>query len=254
MELKTTYKNILAVVFYIAIIAGYAKLFITGEIFLYLRPVYAYLSFLVYFFFITLILFSLFQIARRNNKDFGLKLSYILLLIPFIAAFTHTPQSFSSETIKRKLKKYNLANDSTISTKPTRLIDKTKETLIIDKMNFYFYLNEFYENQNHAYYIESNFTISGIYFHEAEWFNKDQAFIGRLVMVCCAADAVMDGFYLQFENGLPELEPGKWIEVNGILEYKDTMKDGTMPVFSVRNYREIAEEESKYIIPDLSFE
>ncbi|MDP0492101.1 MAG: hypothetical protein Q7Q71_13715 [Verrucomicrobiota bacterium JB023] len=54
----------------------------------------------------------------------------------------------------------------------------------------------------------------------------------RTVMTCCAADALVLGFPLEFEDVAPRLEERSWVKIGGTLTYEET-PDGPFPLFQV---------------------
>jgi uncharacterized repeat protein (TIGR03943 family) len=249
METKRKVHNILTLVFYFTVIAAYVKIFATGEVFIYLRARYAYLSVLVILFIVFLSIFSLSLLLVKKKVMLRFKTSYLVLFIPFMIAIFHTPTGYSIQTIQKKMRTYRLEKNPVLSEKFEASHDKKKDLIIINKDNFYHYIYEFYKKKRFRNYESNPFVIRGIYFRNSKHFFDNHAFVGRLIMSCCAADAVMDGFFLKFENKLPDIDPGKWIEVKGKLVFEKTREDGFMPVLTVTSYKKIAAEKTSYILP-----
>jgi uncharacterized repeat protein (TIGR03943 family) len=251
MEAKRILQNIATLFLYVIILGSYGKLFFTGEVFTYLRPVYAYLSFMVAFFVFILLSYSLYLLIRRKHALLRFKCTYLVIIIPFMASLLHTPGSYSAQTIEKKIRNYRMDKHSLLAERFKAVHDKSIDIININEETFYLYLYEFYMKKGYKSYLNRSFVIRGIYFRNNKNFYKKHAFVGRFIMVCCAADALMDGFFLKFNGDLPSIEPGKWIEVKGRLIYEMTKSDKMMPVIEVSSYRSIRAERNNYILPVL---
>ncbi|MDC7222853.1 MAG: TIGR03943 family protein [Spirochaetales bacterium] len=251
MEIKSQLKKVLPPLLYALMLGAYGKLFLTGEIFLYLRPRYAYLSLLVMVFLVILIVYSSYLIIKKPQEEGDFKFSYLILCLPFLVALLHTPEMYSEQTIQRKKKLYDLQTAPLIAEEPGESVENGIENQLItlDREHFYYYLHEIYIDENYQKYLHKPVIIRGIYFQDDEYFRENQAFVGRFIMYCCAADAVMDGLYLEFEGDHPPVETGEWLEAEGTLEYGETLTEGEMPLVRVKEWRQIDREPSNYVFP-----
>ncbi len=243
--------NTLTLSLYVLAMTAYIKVFMTGEVFIYLRSRYAYLSIAVFIFLFVLTVFSFYLLLVKKKVVLKFKVSYLVLFIPFIIAIVHTPQSYSINTLQKKMRKYKLSKNPLLYKRFKAVHDKNKDLIVITKDNFYLYIYEFYQKKRFRNYVHNPFVIRGIYFKNKSSFFDNHAFVGRMIMACCAADAIMDGFFLKFNNKLPTIKPGKWIEVKGKLIFENVKNHGKMPVIEVSSYEEIKAESSIYIIPAL---
>lgn len=90
------------------------------------------------------------------------------------------------------------------------------------------------------------FQVKGRYFKDKDNFLPNQAYLGRLIITCCAAHAIPAGIYLDFQKQ-PQIENNQWLKIKGRLELVKTKK-GLLPVLRVMDY-EKTKEESPYIYP-----
>ncbi|MEM9081393.1 MAG: TIGR03943 family protein [Verrucomicrobiota bacterium] len=65
--------------------------------------------------------------------------------------------------------------------------------------------------------------------------NGDRLRIYRTVMTCCAADALVLGFPIIFNEIAPVIEERAWVRIEGTMAYEDS-SDGPLPVFKVESF------------------
>lgn len=126
--------------------------------------------------------------------------------------------------------------------------DKAPTPVQVGSDNFYRFLNEVYYGKNKDSYIGKTFEITGMVFHDTNNFYANQAYVGRYLMMCCSADAMVAGFYIQGDK-LASFKNESWIKVRGKIEKKATPQGQVAVIL----YDSIAKtgEETPYIVPSL---
>jgi putative membrane protein len=83
----------------------------------------------------------------------------------------------------------------------------------------------------------------------------ERFFVARMLMVCCAADALVTGLLVEWPEGVA-LEPGAWVEAEGVLgstEFFDDWlgRDVTVPFLKAERVVPIAKPANIYVYPSL---
>lgn len=71
--------------------------------------------------------------------------------------------------------------------------------------------------------VDKEYTVEGFVIKDAS-FEKDRFFLGRMVITCCIADAMIDGVLCEIESAA-EVEPNSWVRVRGRV-HRDVKKTG----------------------------
>ena len=94
-------------------------------------------------------------------------------------------------------------------------------------------------------YSGKTIRFSGFALDQSSYLDKGYYAIGKYIITCCAADAEFGGFIVKYDK---EIIPGKWYEVEGILEKLDN-DAGAMAV-NVINIKEISSaNQEEYVYP-----
>lgn len=126
--------------------------------------------------------------------------------------------------------------------------DKATASFLVGSDNFYRFLNEVYYGKNKDSYIGKTFEITGMKFYDTNNFFANQAYVGRYLMMCCSADAMVAGFYIQGDK-LASFKNETWIKVRGKIEKKATPQ-GQVAVILFDTIAKTGEE-TPYIVPSL---
>lgn len=128
----------------------------------------------------------------------------------------------------------------------TTSVDKNAKTDYIISTGPEFYT--FWSNieKDPEQYLGKKIDIKGRFFRSKEDFLKNQAYVSRLVITCCAAHAIPSGIYIESDK-LNKLKNDDWITAQGIIELAETKK-GLFPVLKLNGFNKI-KTESPYIYP-----
>ncbi len=118
----------------------------------------------------------------------------------------------------------------------------------VNSDNFYKFLNELYYGKNKDQYVGRTFEIIGMVFRDPNNFYSNQAYVGRYLMMCCASDAMVAGFYIQGDK-ISGFKNESWIKVRGKIEKRATPQGQV----AVLIYDQIGKtgDETPYIFPNL---
>ncbi|MBL8993553.1 MAG: hypothetical protein JNM63_09450 [Spirochaetia bacterium] len=126
--------------------------------------------------------------------------------------------------------------------------EKNPAPVQVGSDNFYRFLNEVYYGKNKDSYIGKTFEVTGMVFHDTNNFYANQAYVGRYLMMCCNADAMVAGFYIQGDK-LGSFKKETWVKVRGKIEKKATPQ-GQVAVILFDSIAKTGEE-APYIVPSL---
>ncbi|MDU5082120.1 TIGR03943 family protein [uncultured Tissierella sp.] len=214
--------------------------------------------------FIFIILFmvkELFKVRRKNTK-IG---RYIIFLFPVLTAFIFPPKTMISESAKlNKITSKNIVESKTDSEKETEesisseifdiysdILDDEGNTLsledgriILDEDNFIKWIDEIYINVDK--YEGKTIELTGFVFRNNE-FKQSEFVMGRLMMVCCAADTQVIGFLCNYDKA-SELEEGSWNKISGILKSIEDNEE-KIPLIEIESIEEANRPENEFIYP-----
>ncbi len=97
-------------------------------------------------------------------------------------------------------------------------------------------------------YLNQPMLIRGMYLDDKETCLQNQAIVGRFMITCCVADAVIEGFILQFRATKPQIQTGRWVEVYGKF-YAGRTKKKPLPIFFVDEMRYSQPDSYPYFYP-----
>lgn len=197
---------------------------------------------------------TLFQTKRIFNKSAhtGIRLGYIIFLVPLVLGFTVDPQVVSIDVAAQK----GVIIAGTGSFKCTdhkhesHLIRYYSEEgdIVVDQNNFVSKIVDICSD------IEcnrgKNITISGFIYRD-DSFKENEFLISRILVSCCAADAQVTGIMCRTKTGrIPVV--GQWVRVEGRLnsiKYTERYSglEYTIPQIIVDKIEGIKNPENKYI-------
>lgn len=192
------------------------------------------------------------SLSSRSSK--GIRLGYILFMIPLALGFIVKPGALKSNIISTK--GISLGSSSTANRRAIINEDMVKNeapdnnTVIINDENYLGMLDEIEINLDE--YMGRRISVTGFVFKDTE-FNRDEFVIARMLLACCAADAQVIGFLCKADN-TSELEGDQWIMVEGVIgstQYKNSYMESpeTIPIIIVERVEQIQAPENIYIYP-----
>lgn len=116
--------------------------------------------------------------------------------------------------------------------------------IIMDDNTFAGWLNEIYERLD--VYVGVEIETSGFVFHSEE-FLQDQFVPARMMMNCCAADAVPVGFLCGYPQAA-HLPDDSWVKVTGMIT-RTTYEGETIPLIQAKKIVPVEKPETEYIYP-----
>ncbi len=192
--------------------------------------------------------------ANNNSNSYSLKkcISYFILLVPlFLYFFSGSGIKFSSlaqnidlknQAVPKK-RKSSSANPFTGMQKNSMALTDGK--IIISSENFSQWLSELYSNPYNYY--EKEIELSG-----ELWYGKDlgenQFAVGRLMMVCCAADMQAVGLFCESAKK-SDFKDGEWVKVKGLLKERFIQDDASEPYIEIQSIEKEARPENVYVYP-----
>lgn len=215
----------LAVLFALIVVTG--MLLAGGDILLYLAPRMAPMVWFGFAVFIILLIYQLSQIVRslfQKENTHGGRIGIVLFLVPVLLFFTVTPNqstpgSLPNQNVKMtgltaqaetEVKENTEAAASDAGGYPPCVIEE--ETAVFDKSADLFsqYLTTTLQDLE-----GKTVTVYGFVYHE-DSFPENTVVVSRMMIVCCAADASVVGFYVRLEDGA-DLKENEWIRVTGTI-------------------------------------
>ncbi len=194
-------------------------------------------------------------INGRSSKE--LRLGYLLFILPLLFGFALEPQGLDESITMRRsttIASANHLNESFIfssNVDPVELL-LTDDVLVIDETNFDGALKQVKNDLEQ--YSGTRVSISGF----IDLQTHDQAIsnsfiISRLLVTCCAADALPIGLLTTYE-GVEDWEEYSWIHVIGTIEqvlYFDpwTNTEYIAPLIHIEYIEEIDRPDVIYVYP-----
>lgn len=234
--------------------SGYlGYLIISGEILFYVHPrsiKFTTATALVF------ILLTVFQ-ARRLKAEPRLPLNfgYLIFILPLILAWSVAPQGIAEEisltrgiNIQAGQQQEGFSLFQSGNTEGFNY--RQDDLLVIDDLFFDDALSEIRNNLD--LYENQKVSLYGFIFRH-EHFGKETFFVSRLLITCCAADAMITGILARYDRG-SEYDDYDWIEVTGVIErylYYDTWqnKEYVVPMVKIETIQRIEKPLQPYIYP-----
>lgn len=224
----------------------------TKKLYLFIHPrmtIYIYFSLFIF------IILSILQ-ARKifNVKEGNIKAASTIFLLPLVLVYIVNPQGLNGEIASQKgysTNSYAVASGTTttIASKSDGSGDSGIQGNIIkpNEQNYSDVVNEIMYNANK--YKGKKITLGGFVYKD-ETFPKDIFVVGRMLIICCAADAELTGLAVKMDNCT--LQNDQWVEVTGFIDVmpnfdtEDT-DNKIIPVIKVANVKPIAKPSNPYI-------
>ncbi len=165
---------------------------------------------------------------------------FLLMILPLSAAMaTDTSQGYSMSILERKGLYNGRANASAYVIPPYTKEMLEESTPKNDQGHYQLPLSQLYfsalDDSMMEVFDRLPFETEGQLVEE-KINNEDgtRLRLYRTLMTCCAADAMVLGFPLEFGKEPPLFEDRAWVRVGGTLSY-ETLPDGSSTVFNVEN-------------------
>ena len=251
----------------IVLLFGFAGFFlitiISGTISMYVHP--RIIPYLIFTSAVMIVMAFLYlgELFKHNSKAKSWPL--LFFIIPLMMAFTLPAQSFDLNTTavgnlqlsdKGVFVNGNSNQNTEISAEnnlgqvedtpsDSSDIELQDGVIIMDSNNFYYCLNEIYENMEG--YEGMSIEVIGFVFKDCEGLSANEFVPARLLMVCCAADMIPIGFLCRYDKA-SDLETDSWVKVTGTLG--STEFDGdVIPYINAINVEKTEQPNDNYIYP-----
>lgn len=228
-------------------------LIISGDILFYVHPRSIKFTTATALVFTLLTILQVKKITAEPRRP--LHFGYLIFILPLILAWTVAPQGITEEiSITRGI---NVLADQQregfslfFGGNRTGYDYSQDDVLVIEDHFFEGALNEIRNNLDQ--YENQKISLYGFIFRH-EHFDKDTFFISRLLITCCAADAMITGILARLDQGA-EYDDYEWVEVSGIIEralYYDVWqnKEYEVPVVRVKTIKRIDKPLQPYVYP-----
>lgn len=256
----------------IFILFGFAAFFITtiavGTVSRYMHPrnipfmIFAAIAMIIIG---ILLIYEMYKKRDRENRRGKIKISLLIFfVIPLFMAFTIPPQEFNANA--QNVSDIQLAteggeNNNTEGKEENRKvdmdasqnIDKKNEMncpmengkILMDSKHYSYCLNEIYSNLD--LYEGTEVEAIGFVFKDDQQFSDTNFVVGRLMMVCCAADMQTVGLLCHYDKAT-ELQSDSWVKVIGKISKTQT-EGQTIPLIEVESIENVNKPEQDYIYP-----
>lgn len=226
----------------------------TKKLYLFIHPrltIYMYFSLFIF------MILSLLQIKKIFKVKGGhAKAASTIFLLPLVLVYIVNPQGLNAEIASQKgysTNSYGVASNPS-TTAPTT--SQTDESINSDlqgnlikpnEQNYSDVVNEIMYNANK--YKGKKITLGGFVYEDGS-FPKDTFVIGRMLIICCAADAELTGLAVKMDNST--LQKDQWVEVTGTIDVmpnfdKEDTDDKIIPVIKVTNVKPMTKPSNPYI-------
>lgn len=171
----------------------------------------------IYISFIFLIILTLIQLKELFKISEKRKISFAIFIIPIILGLLVNPQGLSGEIAGKKnpsLLQNNTIKSSSQVPKDTSKVSNENTLLEVNSSNFTHITDEImYTNTDK--YIGQKINITGFVYKD-ETTSKNEFVVGRLMIICCAADSEITGLLCNFENA-SSFKTDQWVTVTGTI-------------------------------------
>jgi putative membrane protein len=216
----------------------------TKKLYLFIHPrmtIYMDLSLFIF------IILSLLQVKKIfKAQDSNVKGASTIFLVPLVLVYIVNPQGLNGTIVSQK--GYSTDSIAVTTTASNHNARGSQGNLIKpNEKNYYDVINDIKYNANK--YKGKKITIGGFVYKD-ETFPKDTFVVGRLIIICCAADAELTGLVVKMNNST--LQNDQWVEATGSIDVipnfdKDDPINKTIPVINVTNVKTIAKPSNPYI-------
>ncbi len=193
----------------------------SGDILYYIHPrsIKFTIPTMIIFFILTI-----FQVKRAiDAPKKPLHLGYLIFVLPLILGITVMPQGVTEQIIytrgftvsqTQQTDGFSLFHDYRSSGTDNYI---TEEILVIEESFYDDALNDIKDNTD--LYVGQKVRISGFIFRH-DHFDDNTFFISRLLITCCAADALITGILAEYE-GISDYDDYEWVEIQGVIDSVD---------------------------------
>ncbi len=209
-----------------------AYLLISGDIVRFLHPKSVKFTSAML---VVLSILAIFQ-ARKIKKTHGqpFRAGYLIFALPLFLGITVSPSGLSEDIATIRGISMNAAETtegfSLFSPNRSRQIDfSSTDLLVIDDIHYDEALKEIYYDLNR--YEGQHVSIKGFIFRH-DHFEPGTAFISRLLITCCAADAIIVGIIAEHKE-LALFDNNSWVHLEGTIDriiYYDVWLDESYEV------------------------
>lgn len=241
----------------IFILFGFAAFFITtiaiGTVSRYMHPRnIPYMIFAAIVMIIIGILLINEMYKKRNTEDRKGRIKISLLIffvIPMIMAFTIPPQQFNVKA--QNVSDIQLAtnvgdtNNTNVNEESEMNCPMENGKILMDSEHYSYCLNEIYSNLD--LYKGKEVEAIGFVFKDDQQFSDTNFVVGRLMMVCCAADMQTVGLLCHYDKA-KDLQSDSWVRVIGAIGKTQT-EGQTIPLIEVESVENVSKPEQDYIYP-----
>lgn len=230
------------------------------KIYLFIHPrltIYMYFSLFIFIILAFLQIKKIFRVRGGNVKA-----ASSVFLLPLILIYLVNPQGINAQMVSQKGFSTNtFLSDSERSSKTLNdniKVSNNKNiqsesstiqggTINPNEDNYSDIVNDIMYNANR--YKGRNIKISGFVYNDST-FPSNTFVVGRMLIICCAADAEMVG--LAFKMDKPSVQKDQWVEITGIIDVmpnfdKDDTDNKTIPYIKVSNVKSIEKPANPYI-------
>lgn len=221
----------------------------TGKIIQFIHPKRLFVMWVAEAGLALLTVFQLTKVFKLSNHQTGVKKYVPLSIVLMCGAITLTPYTIVAKADKVTIESVSSAENQMIESSETgtATIDKTSlDELVFDDDNYTKLLYDV--QQAPEQYEGKKVKAVGFVYREAS-FTDTEFVVGRMYMLCCAADAQLIGLMGQWDKAA-SLEDGQWVSVEGTLAtqyYQEDDMKGIIPIIKITELRPIEEPENPYI-------
>lgn len=227
----------------------------TKKLYLFIHPrmtIYMYFSLIIFS------ILSLLQIKKIFKVKGGhAKAASTIFLLPLVLVYIVNPQGLDAEIASQKgysTNSYGVASSPSTTAAPTTSKSDESSTSALqgnlikpNEQNYSDVVNEIMYNANK--YKGKNITLGGFVYKDGT-LPKDTFVVGRMLIICCAADAELTGLAVKMDNST--LQNDQWVEVTGTIDVmpnfdKDDTDNKIIPVIKVTNVKPMAKPSNPYI-------
>lgn len=197
-----------------------------------------------------LLIHEMYKKRNGENRRGKIKISLLLFfVIPLIMAFTIPPQGLNGNS--QNVSDIQLAandgeaNNTHVNEENQINCPMENGKILMDSEHYSYCLNEIYSNLD--VYEGTEVEAIGFVFKDNQQFSDTNFVVGRLMMVCCAADMQTVGILCHYDRAT-DLQSDSWVKVIG--KISKTQSEGqSIPLIEVESVENISKPEQDYIYP-----
>ncbi|MDF2505728.1 TIGR03943 family protein [Clostridium sp.] len=227
----------------------------TKKLYLFIHPrmtIYIYFSLFIFIILAILQVKKIFKVRGGNVKA-----ASTIFLLPLVLVCIVNPQGLNGDIAAQKGYSTNgYTVESSKSSTTTPAASKLEESSISglkgnlikpNEQNYSDVVNEIMYNGKK--YKGKNITLGGFVYKDGS-FPKDTFVLGRMLIICCAADAELVGLAVKMDNS--KLQNDQWVEITGVIDVmpnfdKNDTDNKTIPVIKVTKVKPMTKPSNPYI-------